>query len=258
MCLSALTRIEPADEKLRVAAVPAFIDALKRPDARTRALAAHALADLHSGDSAVLPAFIEALRDADPGVAHVALQALAAAGQPAVGPLMVALRVPATRRVAALALSHIGPPAEAAVSDLVRALDDPSPEVRHEVLIALAAIGPSAEDAAEDIKRVLQSDSDNDVVAGRPPLPPGASGGSQTGGRGARGAARVERSAAGRHQRPALTRMTVDNDALGQALVPVLIEGLKSAHQATRVEAAEGLGAWRKATKAQAALRDQR
>ena len=57
---------------------------LKRPDARTRALAAHALADLHSGDGVVLPAFIEALKDSDPGVAHTALQALASLGQPAV------------------------------------------------------------------------------------------------------------------------------------------------------------------------------
>jgi HEAT repeat protein len=60
------------------------------------------------------------------------------------------------RDQAAQTLARIGPAAEAAVPELLAALDDPDEDVRRSVIRALGQIGPAAADAVPALLGVVQ------------------------------------------------------------------------------------------------------
>ena len=101
--------------------------------------------------SAAVPMLIEKLRYEDPEPARQA----------------------SVRRQAAEVIARIGPQAQAAVPELIKALDDPSVDVRKSAAFALGQIGPAASSAAPALLRTM-------LEAGEQPepLPPGVNPGS--------------------------------------------------------------------------------
>jgi HEAT repeat protein len=120
-------------------AVAALIEALNDPDPDVRACAVVGLAGLRP-EEAVGP-LVGRLSDPSAYVARLAADGLARFGQPAVEPLIAALREGdvAARAGAARALSVIQP--EEAVEALCQALDDPSATVTYYAEEALERMG---------------------------------------------------------------------------------------------------------------------
>jgi len=208
-----------------------------------RSAAIHALADLRSGDERVIPALIAALKDTDATVSSVAVDALVDLGETAVTALSSALAKPESRGLAALALAHIGPKAQAAVPALVAALDDPTAHVRREVITALAAIGPAAgRAAAAAVAKRLETDPDVRVrqaaafalgqFGPQPPSVPAL-----------RKAVRSEHQSLAVTAALSLAQLDPNSDKTVQLVLPVLIAGLKAERSALRIEAAHGLAA---------------
>lgn len=105
---------------------------------------------------------IAALGDKEDLVARAAGEALGARGEPVVPPLVQALKDPAVRRYAALALRDIGPKAKAATPVLVETLADADAPTRGLAAQALAAIGPDARPAAAALINGMLKDTDKE------------------------------------------------------------------------------------------------
>ncbi len=120
-------------------AARAIVGVLDDPDPDVRACAVVGLAELHP-PAAVEP-LVARLSDPSAYVARLVADALAQFGQPAVGPLIAALREGgvAARVGAARALSRLQPPE--AIPALFAALDDPSAAVTHYAEEALEKMG---------------------------------------------------------------------------------------------------------------------
>jgi HEAT repeat protein len=88
---------------------------------------------------------------------EAAADALGRIGAAAVPELVVALENsdPAVRHKAVGVLGRIGPDATAAVPSLVKLLNDPDPEVRKATVRTLGQIGPAAKDAVPDLVETL-------------------------------------------------------------------------------------------------------
>lgn len=136
-------------------AFPAVAGALRDPDARVRANAAHAAITLAHGTPAVapldvaVPALLEAARSAGDGrFADAGLaDALASFGPPALPFLLEALGHPeaAVRWHAAAALTQMGPAAEPAAPALLATMGDPEWNVRNAAGFALEHVaGPAS------------------------------------------------------------------------------------------------------------------
>jgi HEAT repeat protein len=141
----ALAKVQPDDPQVMDKTVTVLADAIlgKNPLARTAAL--RGLVDLRPGPARTLPILKQHLKNADKASAEEALHALAQLGEPAVPPLIEALKMPDCRPLAASILGYIGPPAKSAVAPLVEmAKTDKSPVARREALMALGGIGPAA------------------------------------------------------------------------------------------------------------------
>ena len=155
----ALRRLRPEPETL----VPVLTKALEDPETPVRVQALHTLAEL--GEVAV-PALRESL--ATSTAAHWACLAIAEIGPPAKAavPELIALvtkdRRYEVRREAMLALGAIGADAAAAVPVLQHALEEKDGVVRLSAMYALAGIGPAAA-AAEPLLRKY-------ALAGSPPF----------------------------------------------------------------------------------------
>ena len=120
------------------AAMPALIEALRDEDRRVRRSAVRALGRI--GNLAAVPALIEAFGDRT--TRNLAISALGLIGQPAVPPLIKALRKDKSitrRATTALALGRIGDPTVVPV--LIEALKDKYVPVRANAVKALGAIG---------------------------------------------------------------------------------------------------------------------
>ncbi len=130
--------------KIGAPAVPALIGALKNPDEDIRWKAAIVLGEI--GDARAVGPLVDLLVDQDRFVRSRAGYALGMIGPPAVIDLRTALVDGGveTRRAAAAALGTIPDPA--AVDALLQGLDDPSDEVRQEVIAALSRQGEAAFD----------------------------------------------------------------------------------------------------------------
>jgi HEAT repeat protein len=130
--------------KIGAPAVPALIGALKNPDEDIRWKAAIVLGEI--GDARAIGPLVDLLGDEDRFVRSRTAYALGMIGPPAVIDLRNALVDAGVqkRRAAAAALGTIPDPA--AVDALLQGLDDPSDEVRQEVIAALSRQGEAAFD----------------------------------------------------------------------------------------------------------------
>ena len=118
------------------AAVPDFITILRTDkDARTRWFTAEALRRIGPAAAEAVPALLELLSSGEPAEPPAEKTRDAGVDPDPRMPLKVA---------AAVALGGIGPPARAAVADLVRELADDDARVRAEAAWALGQIGPDA------------------------------------------------------------------------------------------------------------------
>ena len=159
----AVARLDPANDAWRKKAVPLLVAALQHKDARIRGAAAHALADLFTGDSSVTEAFIARLNDQDHGVGGVVANALVELGEPAVPALIKALDNKDLRGYAVATLGRIGPKAAAAIGPLTATLADELPAIRRETLFAIGAIAPADPTVIAALAKSLDGDKDGDV-----------------------------------------------------------------------------------------------
>jgi len=137
-------------------AVEALALQLADPDIHARRAAMHALRMIKPGPDKVVPLMLKALGDKEPAVVLNALHTLAEVGEPAVAPMIEALKDDRTDYWACIVLSEIGPAAKDAVPQLIEKLNDDEQEVRMEVAMTLAAIGPAAEPAIPKLTEMLK------------------------------------------------------------------------------------------------------
>jgi len=137
---------KPATAKL----IEASIDS--RETVLVREFAISALAKIAPGDPAVERALVHAISDSDPRVYEAAVNALSRIrlwrqGAPSTDARVAQLitELDGGSATAAEALGLIGDGAKAAVPSLIRALEDPDPEMRATALVALKRIGPQAQ-----------------------------------------------------------------------------------------------------------------
>jgi HEAT repeat protein len=111
----------------------------------------------------VLPILKKQLVGKDKAAVAEALHLLAEMGEPAVPALTEALRNPEGRVLAASILAHIGPPAKAAVPELIEiAKTDKNPAAKREALMALGSIGGA--EAGASVATAALGDPDEKVV----------------------------------------------------------------------------------------------
>ena len=156
-----LRRFQPLPD----AAVPLLADALGGDDPFVRGAAAMALIPFGPKAGPAVPALVDVVRTirlADlqkPEPIELApVNALAAVGEPAVGPTAKLLKdkEPLVRYLAAYTLGEIGPPAEPALPELTKLLRDTSGQVALEAARAVAVIGDDSEPTTELMKFALE------------------------------------------------------------------------------------------------------
>jgi HEAT repeat protein len=152
----ALSRIDPARAKPGVPALAQLLhETMDFPEEGADPLGA-----IGPAAKEAIPALRKAMKQWPPEWRLIAVKALVridpAEARRNLPALRAALkhRKPAERCYAAAALGLIGPAAQAAVPDLVAALDDP--EVRYAAAEALGRIGPTAADAVGPLLRMLR------------------------------------------------------------------------------------------------------
>jgi HEAT repeat protein len=123
--------------------VATHIQQLRSGDIVDRSHAAKALGALGDAAEPAVPALIQAFLDKDATVVSEAVDALCRIGRPTVPALVVALEGTdlTLRNHAAVALSRIEPTDPVAVKALLKALKDPSKEVRRRAALALENAG---------------------------------------------------------------------------------------------------------------------
>ena len=162
----ALAKITPDDPQVKDQSVTVLAESLLSKNPLVRAAAFRGLADLRPGPARVLPILERCLKGTDKASAEEALYALAQLGEPAVPPLIEALKSPELRTLAASILGHIGPPAKNAVPPLVEIVkNDKTPESRREALMALGGIGPAAAAGVPAATAALDDEDDKVVIA---------------------------------------------------------------------------------------------
>ncbi len=112
-------------------ALPALCQALRDDDARTAAGAAQALGNMAAAAAPAVPALVEAMRGTNVVLCRLAAKALSQVGPPALDALTANLRHhdPFVRAEAALALGWMGDPAREAMSELVQLVEAYRPKV---------------------------------------------------------------------------------------------------------------------------------
>lgn len=142
-------------------AVPDLAKALADTDPDVRLAAADALKSLGAAAKDAVPALIERMKLTTESeltnpsrTALAPLEALAAIGEPAVGPLtaLLADRSLVNKIQAAYTLGLIGPPAKAATDTLEKALRDPANDVAVEAAVALVLVTGDSSKIAELVK----------------------------------------------------------------------------------------------------------
>jgi HEAT repeat protein len=122
------------------------------------------LTEFGSGKDTV-PALVAALSDKEDIVARVAAETLGSLGEPALAPLMEALkeRKPPVRRYAAMALKEMGAKAKKAVPLLTEALRDSDGPTREFAALALGAMGLEARPATAELIKGMLNDPDKEL-----------------------------------------------------------------------------------------------
>lgn len=147
-----------ADAQAYASAVEPLAKSATHPDPRVRRAAVRTLRRLIPSAQALAPLLSKQLADVDPSVVMPALHTLADMDDAAVPFLMEALKQPASRYWASVALTEIGPEAAPAVESLARLATEGEIHERIQALLALAAIGEKAGAAAPAMIKMLESD----------------------------------------------------------------------------------------------------
>jgi HEAT repeat protein len=156
-------KLDPNDQQARRKAIVLLLRTLRNDNPRIRAAAAHSLVDLRSGeDEGVMAAFIERLTQQDGAVIHVVGEALVKRGESAVPRLLKALERKELQGFVMGVLGRIGPPAKAAVPQLMTLSADPDAQTRAGAVMALGAIAGKEPSVVERLKAALD-DKSSDV-----------------------------------------------------------------------------------------------
>jgi HEAT repeat protein len=161
--LWALARVHPEDKELRKQTTQKLVDMLKDKNGFIRAMAARALVALPPAPDITIPIFEKELKGADENTMHMAMEALAALGAPAVPRLIEALKNEKFRTEIIYTLGQIGPKAASATDELAKLVTDKNSRVAHEAIIALGKIGPGAKAAVPTLVKALQEPGDKDM-----------------------------------------------------------------------------------------------
>ena len=154
--LWALARVHPEDKELRKETTEKLVERLKDKNAFVRAMAARALVALPPAPDITVPIFEKALKGADENTMHMAMNALAALGAPAVPRLIEALTHEKFRPEIIYTLGRIGPAAAPATEELAKLVEDKNSRVANEAIIALGNIGPAAKAAVPALTKALE------------------------------------------------------------------------------------------------------
>ncbi len=149
----ALGRLGDNRTEVAEALAPLLTD--KEP--RVRRAAIRTIRQLKLPRSVSIPLFVKTLDSADPNDAIAAVQTLAEAGAEAMPFLLDALKQPRAAYWASVAISEVGPPAKAAVPDLIKMLSSDEPELAFQACMALGSIGPDAKTALPDLEKILNA-----------------------------------------------------------------------------------------------------
>jgi len=134
------------------------------PAVKSNLATALRLTEFGAGKNTV-PALVAALGDKEDIVARVAAETLGKLGEPALDPLIAALKepMPPVRRYAAMALKEMGPKAKKAVPLLTEALLDPDGPTRQFAALTLGAMGPDARPATAELIKGMLNDADKEL-----------------------------------------------------------------------------------------------
>ncbi len=239
----ALAKLNPEDQQLLKAAVDELTKGLANEKPEMRTAAAKGLQMLQAPPEIVAPALLLVANDPDPHVSANIVSALAGLGESVVPRATKALQNPKARVLALRVLTKLGPKASGAVDPLVAASKGADPEFRAKVYFTLAAIGPGAAPATETLADAISNDDkrvrESAVYALREIGP------------GAKAATRpllrkmeADKSFDSLAAAWALSRIAVGNDAVAKRVLPVLLRGLSSADEQTRLHSTEAIAEW--------------
>jgi HEAT repeat protein len=237
----ALARIHPDDEHMMKDAVGVLSKGLTSSDTKMRTAAAKGLQVLQPPPEMLGPVLLTVASDPDPNVSANIVNALAGLGESAVPRATRALQNPKARRLALRVLAKMGPKAAAAVPTLIEIAKGADPETREQINFALAAIGPEAAPATEllisgisnDDKRIRES-----ALYALRAIGPGA----KVATRPLLQKMEADKSFDSMAAAWALSRIAADNAQVAERVMPVLLRGLASTDEQTRLNSAESLG----------------
>jgi HEAT repeat protein len=239
--LWALARARPEDKDLRRTVTERLIEQLKNENAMVRMAAAHALAGLPPAPEITVPIWEKALENADERTTHLALDAVASLGAPAVPRLVDALKHEKLRGHVIQVLGKIGPAAAPATPALTGLIADKDDDVAYEALMALAKIGPGAKAAVPEVMKVLAGGDKSNVptaayVLGK--IGPDAAAALPA----LRGLLAGDDALAAEVSAWALTQIRPGSPEIAAEAVPVLIKALSSPLPEVRQGAVKALG----------------
>jgi HEAT repeat protein len=224
-------------------------------DAKIRTAAAKGLQILQPPPEMVGPVLLQIANDPDPDVSANIVSALAGLGESVVPRATRALQSPKARRLALRLLTKLGPKAAEAVPALVELAKSADPETHEQINFALASIGPAASLATDVLVSGISSEDKRIRESALYAL--------RAVGPGAKAATRpllqkmdADKSFDSMASGWALSRVAADNDKVAARVLPVLLRGLASADEQTRLNSAEAIGAFgSNASKAAAELK---
>lgn len=149
--------VPEADAAAYAAAIEPLANTAVHPDPRARRAAVRALRTLTPSVETLAPIVSRHLADADPAVVIGAVQTFADMGDDAVPFLVEAMKDPASRYWAEVALAELGPDAAPATAVLTETVESGDVEQRLQAMLTLAAIGEGAAAAGPAIATVLDS-----------------------------------------------------------------------------------------------------
>jgi HEAT repeat protein len=239
----ALAKLHPNDQQLMKEAVGELTKGLASEKPQVRMSAAKTLQMLQAPPEVVAPALMAVASDPDPNVSANIVSALAGLGESVVPRASKALQNPKARPLALRVLAKLGPKASGAVDALVSTSKTDDPELREQVYFTLAAIGPGAAPATETLVEVISNDDkrvrESALFALREIGP------------GAKSAIRpllrkmeADKSFDSFAAAWALSSIAPTNEAVGKRVLPVLLRGLASADEQTRLNSADAIAEW--------------
>jgi HEAT repeat protein len=239
----ALAKNHPDDQQMLKEAVADLAKGLASNDVKMRTAAAKGLQMLQAPPEIVSPALLAVASDPDPDVSANVVNALAGLGESCVPKAVHALDNPKARGLALRVLTKMGPKAAGAVPRLVTLSKEADPGLRGQINFTLAAIGPAAAPATEVLAEGISHDDkqvrESALYALREIGPA------------AKAAIRplvkkmdADHSFDSLASAWALSRIAAGNGAVGSKVLPVLIRGLSSDDEQTRINSVEAIAEW--------------